>query len=296
VRAQTLADWECIVVDDGSTDATARRTRGHGDARIRLYRQANQGVSAARNAGLALAEGAYVLFLDGDDRLHPRALQRLCAPLDARPDAVASYGTVWAIAEDGGAHPQKPLARRRFGSGDLLRPLLRGEVFFLMGSTLARTRDARALQGFRGDLRLSEDWEFWCRLAARGEFAFVGCEPEVSCVRIRPGSASRALATAWENHLPTIEAVSRNAALAARFGRDEWRRLTREMLAAHLFEAGRVNFTARRHAEARRLMLRALWRRPTAKRLALFALAQASQLVGVALAPRLRFLDQDAAR
>ena len=43
-------------------------------------------------------------------------------------------------------------------------------------------------------------------------------------------------------------------------------------------------------------MLRALWRRPTAKRLALFALAQASQLVGVALAPRLRFLDQDAAR
>ena len=53
VRAQTLSAWECIVVDDGSTDDTPLRIRECADPRIRLITQANQGVSAARNAGLA---------------------------------------------------------------------------------------------------------------------------------------------------------------------------------------------------------------------------------------------------
>ena len=57
---------------------------------------------------------------------------------------------------------------------------------------------------------------------------------------------------------------------------------------------GRVNFTARRFAEARWLMLRSFTQELTLKRLALFAIAQASQLAGVALVPRLRFLDEDA--
>jgi hypothetical protein len=64
-------------------------------------------------------------------------------------------------------------------------------------------------------------------------------------------------------------------------------------MASHLWEAGRVNFTARRYTEARGLMLRALAKDLTAKRLALFAIAQASQLLGVSLYPRLRFVDED---
>jgi hypothetical protein len=131
-------------------------------------------------------------------------------------------------------------------------------------------------------------------LAARGDFRFVGAQPEVSYLRMRTGSSSRLLAPAWENHLATIQAVISNPALASRFEEAEWRRLTRRVLASHLWEAGRVNFTARRFSEARRLMLRSFAKDITPKRLALFAIAQASQLLGVSLVPRLRFLDEDA--
>ncbi len=294
VRAQTLHDWECIVVDDGSTDGTAQRVRQHADPRIRLIGQPNSGVSAARNAGLAQARGSYVHFLDGDDRLHPQALQRLSAELDANPRALAAYGSVWAIFEDGSSYPQKPLHRRSFVSGDLLEALMRWEIFVSVGCCQVRAQTAREVGGFREDLRLSEDWEFFCRVAGRGAFHFVGAVPEVSHVRLRTRSASRQLSPSWENHLPTIRAVTSNAALAARFEDAHWRRLTREMLASQLWEAGRMNFIARRYAEARRLMLRSFAEAVTAKRLALFIIAQASQLLGVSLVPRLRFLDEDA--
>jgi glycosyltransferase involved in cell wall biosynthesis len=296
LRAQDFESWECIVVDDGSTDGTAERVLAHADARVRLLVQKNRGVSAARNAGLAAARGEHVLFLDGDDLLHLRALGRLTAALDADARASVAYGTSWLVFEDGRPYPQKPLRRRRhaFPSGDVLARVLR-ENFLLVGATLVRTEHARALGGLDERLRLSEDWEFWCRLAARGEFRFVGAEPEVSRVRVRAGSCSVRLSVDWENHLPTLLAVFSNKALAGRFDEAQWRRLVREVTAAHLWEAGRVNFTARRFAEARRLMLRSLASAVTAKRLALFVLAQASQLLGTALVPRLRFLDrQDA--
>jgi glycosyltransferase involved in cell wall biosynthesis len=297
VRAQTLSGWECIVVDDGSTDGTPERIRELADPRIRLIAQSNQGVSTARNAGLAGASGMYLLFLDADDLLHPEALSRLSAHLDAHPHAVAAYGTVWAIFEDGSSYPQKGLRRRErsFPSGNLLERMIR-ENFLSIGTTLVRTETARALGGFNTNLRLSEDWEFWCRLAARGDFRFIGSQPEVSYLRMRSASSSRLLSLNWENHLPPVQAVLSNCVLASRFGQAEWRRLTRQALASHLWEAGRVNFTARRYAEARRLMLQSFARDVTARRLALFAIAQASQLLGVSLLPRLRFLDEYANR
>jgi len=293
IRAQTFPSWECIVVDDGSTDATAELVRQVADARIRLIAQANQGVSAARNTGLAAASGEYVLFLDGDDLLHPQALSRLSQRLDSDRAAVAAFGSVWAIFEDGSSYPQKALRRRHFRSGDVLEALMRWEIFLPVGSTLVPTVWARTIGGFNPGLRLSEDWEFWCRLAACGRMEFIGAEPEVSHVRLRARSASRLLSPTWEKHLPTLHAVLSNPTLAARFKQDRWRRLTQAVTASQLWEAGRMNFIARRYGEARRLMLRSFAQDITAKRLALFAIAQASQLVGTSLVPRLRFLDED---
>ena len=90
---QTHLDWELVVVEDGSTDATASVAASFGDARIRLIRQDNAGVSAARNRGLRHAGSPdALLFLDGDDWLAPDALIVLSDTLEAAPWAVAACG------------------------------------------------------------------------------------------------------------------------------------------------------------------------------------------------------------
>lgn len=91
VLAQEYGDWELILVDDGSRDESGALCDGYGekDPRIRAVHQANAGVSAARNAGIQLARGAYLLFLDSDDALLPGALSRYAqASENGKIDAV----------------------------------------------------------------------------------------------------------------------------------------------------------------------------------------------------------------
>ena len=73
---QTCSDWECILVDDGSTDASGAICDAwqQKDARFTVVHQPNGGVSAARNRGMALAQGAYLAFCDADDLYAPRTL------------------------------------------------------------------------------------------------------------------------------------------------------------------------------------------------------------------------------
>lgn len=77
LRDQTFEDWEAVCVDDGSTDGTGALldTFAAGDPRIRVIHKANEGVSVARNTGVAQAEGRYLLFVDSDDFLHPRTME-----------------------------------------------------------------------------------------------------------------------------------------------------------------------------------------------------------------------------
>jgi glycosyltransferase involved in cell wall biosynthesis len=94
VQRQTFKDWELIVVDDGSTDDTADLITGS-DPRLVLIRQKNQGVNAARNAGMLRARGQYIAFLDSDDEWLPHHLDLSVAFFRAFPDEDFVSGEFW---------------------------------------------------------------------------------------------------------------------------------------------------------------------------------------------------------
>jgi glycosyltransferase involved in cell wall biosynthesis len=105
VLAQTMTDWELVVFDDGSTDATADVAEAYAsdDPRIRVVRASNGGVAAARNRGFAETDerSDYVTFLDHDDRWFPDTLEAMIAMLEDRPDLASVYGLARCIdAED----------------------------------------------------------------------------------------------------------------------------------------------------------------------------------------------------
>ena len=100
VFAQTFADFELIIVDDGSTDGGDAMVEGHyADPRLRVHRQANAGPAAARNQGLALSRGAYVTFLDADDTWRPEYLQTAVDAFEAYPDCGAFTASFTVGAE-----------------------------------------------------------------------------------------------------------------------------------------------------------------------------------------------------
>jgi len=95
IRAQTFADWELIVVDDGSTDETGEVVRTLAEnipQSIRYVHQENRGAYGARNTGLELANGPYVAFFDSDDRWMPHHLERCVSALERNPDVDWVHG------------------------------------------------------------------------------------------------------------------------------------------------------------------------------------------------------------
>jgi glycosyltransferase involved in cell wall biosynthesis len=183
--AQRGVDFEVLVVDDGSTDGTADGVAAVGDHRVRLLRHEHpRGVATARNTGVAAARGAWVAFLDDDDLWAPDKLAR-------QLDAVRAAGRDWVYA---GAvevdewhrvlQAEPPIA-----PAEAMRQLPRRNVVPAGASNVMVHAAALSATGpFDPDLRNTEDWDLFIRLAQRGPPAAV--EAPLVAVRFHSGQAS----------------------------------------------------------------------------------------------------------
>ena len=195
VFAQTLTDFEVIVVDDGSADDTVKVLES--DPRnVRVFTQPNSGQGAARNRGFSEARGRYIALLDADDLWCPDFLRRTVDFLEEHSDAIAVSCAFQVTVEDQTVYPQVPSSEPRHNEMRIL------DDFFAFwakydhirtGTCLIRKEAVDAVGGQLADLRISQDLEFWGILGAHGQWGII---PEVLWIG---NSRRNAAKTGWWN-------------------------------------------------------------------------------------------------
>jgi GT2 family glycosyltransferase len=183
---QSLRDIEVIVVDDGSTDATPQIAArlAAADPRLRLVRQENRGVSAARNAALALARGRFVAPLDADDLWHPRKLEKQVAAALA-PGPAPGFVYCFFRGIDGSGHVLAPSEALALEGSIYFRHVYKNVVGTGSGALFLRAAVLEA-GGYEESLSWAEDYMLQLRIARRRP---VGVVPEY-LVGYRVGAGS----------------------------------------------------------------------------------------------------------
>lgn len=173
VRSQTYADWELIVVEDGSRDETEAIVTAFAAKVPQPVRYenlgTNQGVAIARNRLMELARGAAVAFIDADDLWDPHHLQRGAERLAHGADLVATGVITVDLAS--GRELERILPPDSLES-DPVGTLFRGSVIVTSSCVFLRTTKLREIGGFDRTLRVGEDRDYWLRIGlAGGRFA-----------------------------------------------------------------------------------------------------------------------------
>lgn len=165
---------EILVVDDGSTDGTVAAASRFG-SRIRLIRQENAGPPAARNRGVAAAQGEFLTFLDSDDLWPPHRTRLLLDCLTTHPGAGAAMGQMQYIPAD--------VSRSdRFAAACREAEAIRN---YNLGASLFRSSALQAVGGFDETMRYSDDWDWFVRAREKG--VRIELVPEVTLINRRHG-------------------------------------------------------------------------------------------------------------
>jgi len=167
VLAQTLGDWECLVVDDGSTDATRSIAVAYaqGDGRFRVLHQENQGTAGAYNAGCTAATGEFIVLCSADDILLPEHLAEMSTLIAANPGhgIYSSSGFFWQ--PDGSRVPVHNVEELERMECQTLSDVIRF-CFYSVGAAYRREY-FRIVGGYRLGV-FGEDYDFWLRAMAWG--------------------------------------------------------------------------------------------------------------------------------
>jgi glycosyltransferase involved in cell wall biosynthesis len=164
VLSQTYSNFEISVVDDGSTDDTEKVVRQFGD-RVRYFKQANQGVSAARNAGIKQARSEYIAFLDSDDLWLPEKLAEEVPLLDTDPKVGLVYCD-WAVVCGESVLQSSYLKDLPAASGYIFDELIQSG-FILTSGVVVRRACLEDVGDFDTSLSIAQDYDLWLRISYR---------------------------------------------------------------------------------------------------------------------------------
>ncbi|MBW4650075.1 MAG: glycosyltransferase [Kastovskya adunca ATA6-11-RM4] len=210
VLDQTYEDFELLIVDDGSPDRSVEICQQFADPRIKIIRQENQGVSTARNTGIAYAQGQYLAFIDGDDLWVPEKLEKHVQHLETSPQVGVSYSYsafidasgvalgIYQTAKTEKITPAYIFRRNPVGNGST--PVIRREVFEAIHY---RQAGASADSFFDRELHNMEDVECWLRIAIQTDWLLEGLPEALTLYRIHSKGHSANL----QKHLSAVDNV-----------------------------------------------------------------------------------------
>ena len=261
VRSVHAQDWpriELVAVDDGSADGTGERLealaaewQGEG-RRMVLRRQANAGAAAARNAGLALATGGLVAFMDADDRWHPDLASKLAVRLVADPSLALVFPR-WRHVDASGASVgvTSEAPRGRVGLADLMGD---NPIHSATGVMLRREA-AMGAGGFDPAMTACIDLDFWTRAVAGRPHAIAAVPEALADYRRRPGQITEDWRRMERNWLRLADKLAeRGEGLGPRA-------MAKARARASVYWSA-LAYQAGDHAAARRLIARAWWGDP----------------------------------
>jgi glycosyltransferase involved in cell wall biosynthesis len=184
VSAQTFSEWECIIVDNGSTDNTRQVAESfiRNDKRFKYLFCENKGVSAARNKGISAASGIYILPLDADDKIDHTYLEKAYKIIESRPELKLVYCEAALFGIDNGKWNLPPFS---------MKTILKENCIFC--TALYRKSEFELAGGYSEEMLTGfEDWDFWLKLLTTDNDAY--CIPEILFYyRIRMHSRNNSL-------------------------------------------------------------------------------------------------------
>jgi glycosyltransferase involved in cell wall biosynthesis len=290
VLAQTVADLEVLVVDDGSTDGTPGIVRRLADPRVRLIAQTNAGVCRARNRGIAEARSGLICLLDHDDYWYPDKLQRQLDVLARHPQAGVAYSTFerWHADPASGRFPP-PESFDFSATPDDVDPEFSGWVhhqflldcWMLTSTSMFRREVFERCGSFDESLPFSEDWDLWLRVAR--EFQFVQLRLPTTLYRMHATQGS-GLHRPVDYRTRLLERTAAQYGLASRDGRAITRRQFEHQLARYHADHARGELGAGRLRSAAWSYRKAWGYRPLYWKYPLYLLAMLGGWRGRALA------------